>query len=394
MLNKNIKFVPILIWILLFELFIGGSGQTFKVFNIPTRQILFVFLLLVFLFELVTKQIKIEPDVSSLIILSLILWVFASAIIGLVNNHNGSIIFKDVTPMLYFFLYFPLKSYFLKYKITHDFILKILLHATILMSIAVIITFILLNTFYGGDVYIFKGIVEQTVGKEVFWFRSEGGFVFYPGLVYSLVAAILLFGKFIKNKKLTLYETLALLLSILALVISMTKGLILSLAIAFLLIIFIKKTSSFVKLSSILLCVLFTVILFSLFDFSRFTDISSDTSTSISTRVKTIEESLIILNDNFLLGNGFGTELPTKKFHQENSFLDIFVEQGFIGVFLYLMLFANIFIRRKYNLDFSIATLAVSLMSLTNPYINNPLGIGLIMITLILVTNNKATRNE
>ena len=94
------------------------------------------------------------------------------------------------------------------------------------------------------------------------------------------------------------------------------------------------------------------------------------------------------------MGNGFGTELPTKKFHQENSFLDIFVEQGFIGVFLYLMLFANIFIRRKYNLDFSIATLAVSLMSLTNPYINNPLGIGLIMITLILVTNNKATRNE
>ena len=118
MLIKKIKLIPILIWILLFELFIGGSGQTFKIFNIPTRQILFVMLLLVFFFDLIIKRIKIEFNTTSILILSLLFWVSASAIIGLVKSHNGSIIFKDVTPMLYFLLYFPLHAYFLKYKIT------------------------------------------------------------------------------------------------------------------------------------------------------------------------------------------------------------------------------------------------------------------------------------
>lgn len=390
-INTNIKLIPILLTFFLLELFIGGSGQVLKIFQIPFRQIIFVFLLLIFCFDLITQRVKIIIDFVSLNILFIIIGVFLSALLGLLTFHNERVIMKDVTPMLYFLLYFPLRSYFMKYEITYEYVLKILTHSTIIMSIALIITFLTLKFSFGGDLYIFRGVIEHQIGKDVFWFRHNG-FIFYPGLVYSLVAAILLFGKFVKSKKLTSYEALALLLSIVALVISMTKGLILSLAIAFLFLIFTKKTTLLVKVVSIFLCTLITLVLFSLFDFSRFTEIRTDTSTN--TRLQTLEESANVIGDNLIFGNGFGTELPTKKFHQENSFVDIVVEQGFLGLFLYLTLFTHIYIRRKNNLDLSIATLAVSLMSLTNPYINNPLGIGLIMLTLIFISKDKAIRND
>lgn len=390
-INTNIKLVPILITFFLLELFVGGSGQVFKIFQISFRQILFVLILLIFIFDLITNKVKLTVNFISLNILFILLGVLLSSILGLISSHDARIIIKDVTPMLYFLLYFPLHAYFLKYEVTYEYVLKILVHSTVIMSIALIITFMILNIAFGGDLYIFREVIEQTIGKDVFWFRSNG-FVFYPGLVYSLVAAILLFGKLVAFRKLTIYETFALSLSILALVISMTKGLILSLAIGFLLLIFTKKTTVLVKMSSIFLCTIITLILFSLFDFSRFTDLGNDSGTS--TRIKTIEESTKVINENILLGNGYGTELPTKKFHQENSFIDIVVEQGLLGLFLYLTLFTYIFIRRKQNIDLTIAMLAVALMSLTNPYINNPLGIGLIILTLIFIGNNKVVIND
>ncbi|WP_353538531.1 O-antigen ligase family protein [Colwellia sp. KU-HH00111] len=390
-INTNIKLVPILITFFLFELFIGGSGQVFKFFNIPFRQIIFAVILLIFLFDLITRNIRFTVNFISLNIVFILLGVLLSAILGLINAHKASIIIKDVTPMLYFLLYFPLHAYFLKYNITYAYVLRILVHSTVIMSIAVIITFLILNIAFNGDLYIFRAVIEQTIGKDVFWFRANG-FVFYPGLVYSLVAAILLFGKLVAYKKLSLYEIFALSLSIFALVISMTKGLILSLAIGFLLLIFTKKTTLMTKMSSIVLCVIITSILFSLFDFSRFTDLSNDTGTN--TRIKTIEESTEVINENVILGNGFGTELPTKKFHQENSFIDIFVEQGLVGLSLYLIMFTYIFIRRKVNIDITIAASTVAIMSLTNPYVNNPLGIGLIILTLIFIGNDKVVVHE
>jgi len=390
-ISSNIKIIPILLTFFLVELFIGGSGQVFKIFLIPVRQIIFVLLLGIFFFDLISYRIKLPADFISLIVTILILWVFASALIGLGKSFDEKIILKDVTPMLYFLIYFPLRSYFLKYKITYEYVLRLLVHSTIIMSLSVIIVFIILKVYFGGDLYVFRGVVEGMVGEDVFWFRSSG-FVFYPGLIYSLVAAILLFGKLIEFKKISIYELIALFLSTLALVISMTKGLILSLAIAVFLLIFLKKTSILVRLTSMFFCALIILALVSVFDFSRFTEVGNDRSTM--TRVQTIEESLFVINENMFFGNGFATELPSKKFHQENSFLDIVVEQGLIGLSFYLMLFFYIYIKRNNNIDLSIATFSVALMSLTNPYINNPLGIGLIVLTLIFLGYGKVVRND
>lgn len=390
-INTSIKFIPILLTLFLIELFIGGSGQVFKIFQISVRQIIFVLFLGVFFFDLISYRVKLPFDFISLIVAILILWVFASALIGLGKSFDEKIILKDVTPMLYFLIYFPLRSYFIKYQITYKFVLRVLVHSTFIMSLSVIIIFIILKVYFGGDLHVFRGVIEAIVGEDVFWFRSSG-FVFYPGLVYSLVTAILLFGKLIEFKKISTYELIVLLLSALALVLSMTKGLMLSLAIAVFLLIFLKKTSTLVRLTTIFFCGVIILALLSLFDFSRFTEIGNDRSTII--RVKTIEESLSVINENIFVGNGFGTELATKKFHQENSFLDIVVEQGLIGLSFYGLLFLYIYIKRNNNIDLSIATLAVALMSLTNPYINNPLGIGLIILTLILLHNGKVVRND
>ena len=57
-------------------------------------------------------------------------------------------------------------------------------------------------------------------------------------------------------------------------------------------------------------------------------------------------------------------------------------------------MFTYIFIRRKVNIDITIAASTVAIMSLTNPYVNNPLGIGLIILTLIFIGNDKVVVHE
>ena len=153
----------------------------------------------------------------------------------------------------------------------------------------------------------------------------------------------------------------------------------------------LKTISIAVKLKLILVGVTLIFIALYSFDFTRFLSIGNDSGVIV--RLNTIDESLSAINAHMFFGNGFGFELDTKKFHQENSFLDIAVEQGLIGIFLYCVLFFHIFTKSKESVYLAISVAIVAIMSLTNPYINNPLGISLILLTMLFCDkkiNNKS----
>ena len=131
-------------------------------------------------------------------------------------------------------------------------------------------------------------------------------------------------------------------------------------------------------------------------DFSRVLNLSTDTG--VKSRITVLDESIQVINNSPIIGNGFGTELPSKKQHQENSFLDIFVEQGLIGLFCYLLVFYFCLVNFKAYTALKVALISIAFMSMTNPYINNPIGIGLIILVLTLnssyINSSQGRKND
>jgi O-antigen ligase len=99
--------------------------------------------------------------------------------------------------------------------------------------------------------------------------------------------------------------------------------------------------------------------------------------------------------DILIIGSGYGTEIGGRVTGIETSFLDILVEQGIIGLTLWLILCLLVYYyyhkahkrgRHISTIDRSLMGIFVGVLLLTNinPFINNPIGIVFFLILLIL----------
>jgi O-antigen ligase len=80
--------------------------------------------------------------------------------------------------------------------------------------------------------------------------------------------------------------------------------------------------------------------------------------------------------------------------HMEISFLEIFHKQGLLGVFFWITIFvcicysfykADLNGNRKLALPFLLSTIFIYLQTMTNPYLNNPIGMSVVIISLIVL---------
>jgi hypothetical protein len=100
---------------------------------------------------------------------------------------------------------------------------------------------------------------------------------------------------------------------------------------------------------------------------------------------------------SILIGNGFGMGIPSRPIHMEISYLEIFHKQGILGLSIWAWLFASLWKRfyirigRDFKLinykdetfAFFISAAFMFAISLTNPFINSPMGLGMLAIALI-----------
>ncbi|MCZ6899232.1 MAG: hypothetical protein O7F74_03245 [Bacteroidetes bacterium] len=95
---------------------------------------------------------------------------------------------------------------------------------------------------------------------------------------------------------------------------------------------------------------------------------------------------------SIIWGHGFGKGVPVRPVHMEISYLEIFHKQGVIGLFFYAFLFIlmlNLYNRavRKDNgylaKPFFLSSIFVFAQSVTNPYVNNPIGMSMVLLSLI-----------
>jgi hypothetical protein len=238
---------------------------------------------------------------------------------------------------------------------------------------------------------IFKGYIDFTefykkqyeIG-EIF-FRGDNLF-FYKGFLYLCIGFIFILVSNIKFK----FPLLLLLFT--SIVLTLTRGFILFTSIVGVFYIFFINKKLILKLFSLtLLCVLITVFLKDIVEI--FQD-RADSDVVRFTQMTQVSDNITPFT--LIFGHGFGIGVQDRPIHMENSFLEIFHKQGIIGIGFWLFLLAYIFIiyfkiknNKNIALPFLLSTTFVYLQSFTNPFVNNPIGLSIILLTIVILNKLK-----
>ena len=367
-----------LLYVIVFELMIGGSGRFLEVGSVTARMLLYLVAMIYSLF-LLFRGICIKKYYIKLIIIVFVLSLFSS-LVGSFNNAEPSLIFEDLKqisyfPMIIFFSIF-INSYDKVIKISH----LIKLSAIVLLAAYFAILFALQFGIIPFDL-LYSSIAEY---DQVF-FREETGVFFYKGFI-ALCVGVFFF--FLEKPNLSKIMSGLLFLGI---VLTFTRGLIYSTIIviaAYLGYVNLKKKKLF---NIILLIVLTLVIGFSFLPW--FLEALGSRYESDLVRLETIQQVFDVVNPiSILIGHGLGIGVPIRSIHMEISYLEIFHKQGVLGLafwalilFLLITKFVNA-CRYGNNLiatSFFLSSIFIFLQSFTNPYINNTIGISIIIIAIV-----------
>lgn len=103
---------------------------------------------------------------------------------------------------------------------------------------------------------------------------------------------------------------------------------------------------------------------------------------------------------SIFIGHGFGNGIPSRPIHMEISYLEIFHKQGLLGLLFWTYLLWLLY--QKYRKAtpggmrdaFFFGSLFIYLQSLTNQYINNPIGLSLVLLSLVCLDQLKNEDRE
>ncbi|TFJ45004.1 hypothetical protein CKN73_00740 [Carnobacterium divergens] len=438
----------------------GGRLINVSVGPLSIRMILFIVLMLVYGIRVLATKKLVTTDhlylkqykLSTILISGIVLYCLLSTILGIAYGHPKGIVVNDFLRVAYFVSFFPLAYYISNDRFKIKWI-KSILDIAALFMIVFTLSIDMASIFMKQEVYwkFYSWINEVIPGELVFRLNTTG--VFYKGHYFLFFAVVLALYKMIKGNS-TLVEKIIFFLGMTSIYFTRARGLVLALVFVIIFLIvyslieafFVRKKIfkkpdfilSTKKLSHKLVLMLIVLASFCMIYFSisstRVGDVQTeipqvetkktDKETSNETvknekpktnqstteveekpftgdiRVYFIKDSLHILNSrpiNWLVGNGYGTEIGGRLTGIEISFLDILVEQGVIGVLLWLLVSLAPFYfyygfqrkgeRNYLNVGLLAGIAGMLLLTNTNPFINSPIGIGFLVIVLVIGFN-------
>ena len=411
-----------LLFIPLAELFWGSLGHSFDYQGFGLRLFIFGAIILVFFFKniLRIKKLRLFRDKGLLLIFSGILFfLIASSLVAYFNGHLWQNIFFDINAYLYIF-YLPvwLEIYQPRY---FSQVLEILKAASLVVAVKVLLVFHLFSQNYNSfDLNNLYKWIRDTRTGEITPFGNNFSRVFFQAHFYLLVAWFLLFFRQLKdfwNKQ----NFLILIFVSIALFISLSRSLWLGGGLAFLfLLVYIflsnKKLLLSALLLSIFLCLTSLLTIGVFFNLPKFNSLNIFQQRSLdlgepalSSRQQLLGPLWQEIKQSPFLGHGFGKELTYQssdpRIKNENNpegwytsyafewgWLDIWLKGGLFFLLLFIVWLSLIFIR-AYNsfkrANFSALFLLPAVFSLIivhffSPYINHPLGLGLLIFSSIV----------
>lgn len=368
--------LKIIFIITLLELFLGGGGRIFEI-GAATLRILLFFLNIVIVLVLFAYRERIPKRVVLISIAVLAILLFYT-FLGWFNGAPFLLIAEDVKPLSYFFsiLFF---SYYIDSEERVQLVVSLIKKSSLFMALAYISIQVL---FYLGkiDFIQFYQYVNTEISSSDFFFRGTDGLFFYKGFLYMVVGLIFwIHTDYSKKKGIAVFIITA------AMILTGTRGFILIFGFIYALFYGIPLL---LKLNLKIVILAIVLIFGSLYFFKNMEIGNKDFSDSV--RVQQIIQVAERIDPlSFFIGHGFGIGVPVREVHMEIGYLEVFHKQGILGLFLWGLFFIVLYnaymrgtnfpgIRRA----FFLSVLFVVLLSFTNPFFNNPIGISLFLISL------------
>lgn len=366
-----------LLALVMIEAAILGSGRLVTVGPLTLKMLLFGIAQTYVVYRLVASQSRLK--ISTLILVgSLFTLISVAAVIGITNGASASSVAEDIKPLSYFcaIAFFELT---IRTQEHIRLVLRLFKVAAVLLSLGY---FIIVASVYLG-VLPFEVLYDLLKGDEGgdFMFRGSDGLFFYKGALYIGVGVIL----FAYERR--MLSRLALGLGIAALLFTDTRGFFIALGAVVATYILTEVKHPAKKAFYCTLGLAFAIAVYLWFSAS-----AGDREASDQVRANTINQVLDdITPASAVLGHGFGIGVPERPVHMESAFLEIFHKQGIIGIAWWLGVLVILCIRYRkasrkdnpYAGPLFLCALFVVFESLTNPFMNNPIGMTVWMVALV-----------
>jgi len=360
--------------VLLLELFLLGSGQFLSLNGLSLRMLFYSIAISISL-VLLLQGIKVQKQVFWFLLIYISMLSFSSSI-GMINGANGINISENLKPLLFAFMIIPFSLFLVKIERVL-FVTKLVKFSGLILGISFISILILM--FYG---YVDFSTIYTLLSSEANDFMMNDGEnirIFYKGFLYLNIAFI--FYVYSNDK----YKSLILLFLFLSILLTFTRGYLLALVLSFIFISIIefKQKKSFY--------ILLTIFIGMAILLPFYVNIIGERDSSDSMRILQIQEVFdSVTITSFFIGHGYGIGVPTRPNGMEITFLEIFHKQGILGLFLWIGFFFYLIYKylniknlayKKMFKPFLVSTFFVYFQSLTNPYLNNPIGMSMVLLT-------------
>ncbi len=388
----TMKTINFLLYAVVIEISLGGGGRFTSVGNFSIRMFLFVVSMVctAFLFQ------KIKKEYLGLTYIFFLIQLF-SFYVGIVENAEIDLVLEDVKILSYFpMLLFYSVSLDSQEKV--DTLVKLIKISSVFLSISYIITYWGLQT----EVIDKQLFYEFTYDYGELFFRNEYAFL-YKGLLFSSIGCFFFFFRDVpKNRMDNVFQLLFLAIIIYAVFITYTRGLLISVFLSGLIGYVSYTYSSKQTYKIIFFAIPIVLFLISSLDsmitfFSSLRDLSQQDESDL-VRVSTFNEVVNAITPlSIFIGHGFGIGVASRPIHMEISYLEIFHKQGILGILFYLLLLKKVisnYIKVAFNnsqtsvakmqaLSFTCSSIFVYIQSASNPLLNNPIGISVVIMSIV-----------
>jgi hypothetical protein len=360
---------------ILLELILLGSGRLVELGPLTLRMWLFG-VALGFALMVLLLGCTVHREIV-LLILGFLALTATSATVGLLNGAPLDQVADDVKPLLFFLglLFFHIAIRDQRQVTTIASLIKA-------GSLILAVSYLALLALLVLRVIPFSTLYALLSENSEFRFRGEEA-IFYKGFLYLGIGLCFFFPERGVGAK------AASLLLLVAIGATLTRGLLLSAALVLVLAGLLQRMSP-LRTQVVLLALTAAAVA----AWPWFLDIFGSRAASDAIRlydVQVVQESASA--GSFFLGHGLGTSVGSRT-RIEASYLEIFHQQGILGLAFWMIVL--LMVGRDYlnalrrgagsaALPFFLATVLVYLESATNPFLTNPIGMSMVLISLVVL---------
>jgi hypothetical protein len=378
------RITKIVYTLMIAELCIGGGGRFTAWGPVSLRMVLFSAAMVIVMISILNGKTFPREDVK------LILFFFATTslglVVGLVNGAETRFWWEDVKPLLYF-LALPFFSLAIRTEADIVWTGRIIKFASIVLAVAFIALILLIYL----NLLPFEKVYAANLHWEEFFFRGRLT-LFYKGLLYLCIGILFFF--FVGMKP----NYLPIVLLSLAVGLSFTRGFVVALCLTFSFYFFYRNT-----LAKAFFFLIFSLIL-GFYGRQIISTASQWVNSSVTynpnllgDRQYSDDQRLIQFKEvigqttlsSAVVGHGFGRGVPSRPIHMEISYMEFFQKQGLIGLAFWGFMAWTMWKRYRTaepsgQADaFFLSGAFVFLQSATNQYVNNPIGMAMVLLSLV-----------